>query len=297
MNKLIYTLILIVVLFFQNGFTGNPSSSSSSNTSINSSISSTISSSSSSSSSPSSSLSSSSSVIKTNYLDFYFLDVTDPKKIILSDEINYELNNDVAKIVDDTLFPNKDGTAILTISYKNEEKDIKITIDNKQIQSTTQNGLKINYNFINKNYKIGPSMNPNTIVIHNTANSASAKNEVAYLHNPTNTNSTSYHFAVDDNEVYQAIPLNKSAYHAGNIDINKKSIGIEIAKSTSSNIEIKNKAINNSITLVTMLRKKYKLNISDVITHKDASGKHCPHDILDRYGIEKYYEELRKKAK
>ena len=35
----------------------------------------------------------------------------------------------------------------------------------------------------------------------------------------------------------------------------------------------------------------YDININNVITHRDASGKYCPHDIFDRYGIELFYVE------
>lgn len=51
------------------------------------------------------------------------------------------------------------------------------------------------------------------IVIHNTANDASAHNEVAYMQR--NDNKVSYHFAVDDQEIIQALPLDRNAWHAG----------------------------------------------------------------------------------
>ena len=40
----------------------------------------------------------------------------------------------------------------------------------------------------------------------------------------------------------------------------------------------------------------YDITIDNVITHKDASGKYCPHDIFDRYGLSLFYEELMKLA-
>lgn len=48
-------------------------------------------------------------------------------------------------------------------------------------------------------------MTPEYITIHNTANDASAANEISYM--TGNSESTSYHFAVDDKEVIQGIPL------------------------------------------------------------------------------------------
>ena len=51
------------------------------------------------------------------------------------------------------------------------------------------------------------------IVVHNTANDASAANEIAYM--IRNDNSTSFHYAIDDKEIVQGIPENRNAFHAG----------------------------------------------------------------------------------
>ena len=77
------------------------------------------------------------------------------------------------------------------------------------------------------------SMNPQYITIHNTSNSASADAEIRYM--ISNNNQTSYHVCVDEKEVIQAIPFNRNAWHAGDGASgtgNRKSIGIEIARST-----------------------------------------------------------------
>lgn len=72
------------------------------------------------------------------------------------------------------------------------------------------------------------------ITIHNTANDASAANEISYMKN--NSSSTSFHFAVDDKQVIQGIPTNRNAWHTGdgtNGTGNRKSIGVEICYSKS----------------------------------------------------------------
>ena len=77
------------------------------------------------------------------------------------------------------------------------------------------------------------SMDAQYITIHNTSNSASADAEIRYMIN--NDNQTSYHVCVDEKEVIQAIPFNRNAWHAGDGGSgtgNRKSIGIEIARST-----------------------------------------------------------------
>ena len=131
------------------------------------------------------------------------------------------------------------------------------------------------------------------IVFHNTANTASAYNEIKYLHSSYNTSKTSYHYAVDEIGIYQAIPTTNYAYHAGVMDINQKSIGIEIAKSMTNDHVIKDIATKNAIKLISLLMYNYAITYDDVITHQMASGKYCPHDILSRYGLDRFYEELR----
>ena len=56
-------------------------------------------------------------------------------------------------------------------------------------------------------------MNPEFIIIHNTANDASAENEVKYM--ISNNNEVSFHYAVDDKVAVQGIPTNRNAWHAG----------------------------------------------------------------------------------
>lgn len=51
-------------------------------------------------------------------------------------------------------------------------------------------------------------MKPIGICVHNTGNSASARNEVAYMKN--NNNEVSFHIAIDDVEAIQAIPFKGS---------------------------------------------------------------------------------------
>ena len=63
------------------------------------------------------------------------------------------------------------------------------------------------------NVKCPYSMTPRYITVHNTANDASAANEVAY-HN-RNTNQVSFHVAVDDKEIIQCVPFNRNSWHCG----------------------------------------------------------------------------------
>ncbi|PCK14462.1 N-acetylmuramoyl-L-alanine amidase [Bacillus pumilus] len=123
-------------------------------------------------------------------------------------------------------------------------------------------------------------MNPEYITIHNTANDAAAENEINYM--ITNTSSTSFHFAVDDKEVVQGIPLDRNAWHSGdgtNGTGNRKSIAIEICYSESGGDRYK-AAEKLAIKFVAQLLKERGWGVDRVRKHQDWNGKYCPHRIL-----------------
>lgn len=124
------------------------------------------------------------------------------------------------------------------------------------------------------------AMTPQYITIHNTANDASANNEISYMRsNPT---STSFHIAVDDVEAVQGLPLNRNGFHSGdgNGNGNRASIGIEICYSKSGGTRF-TKAEQNAAKLTAQLLKERGWDISRVKKHQDWSGKYCPHRTLD----------------
>ena len=125
------------------------------------------------------------------------------------------------------------------------------------------------------------TMVPEYITVHNTSNDASAANEVKYM--ISNNNQTSYHVAVDEKEVIQAIPFNRNAWHAGDGASgtgNRKSIGIEICRSTGDVATFK-KCEENAAKYIATLLKQYGWTTSRVKRHKDWSGKNCPHKTME----------------
>ena len=137
------------------------------------------------------------------------------------------------------------------------------------------------------------SMNAEYITIHNTSNSASADAEIRYMIN--NDNQTSYHVCVDEKEVIQAIPFNRNAWHAGdggNGTGNRKSIGIEIARSTGD-LNLFKQAEQNCAEYVAKLLKERGWGIDRVKRHKDWSGKYCPHKTMD-LGWERFLNMIKK---
>ena len=131
------------------------------------------------------------------------------------------------------------------------------------------------------NIKCPYPMNPIGIVVHNTANDASAKNEVAY--GKSNNNEVSFHIAVDDIEAIQWIPFDRNTWNAGdggNGEGDRKYISIEICYSRSGG-ERFDKAERNCAELVAQLLKEKGWGIDRVKKHQDFSGKYCPHRTLD----------------
>lgn len=124
------------------------------------------------------------------------------------------------------------------------------------------------------------TMNPQGYCIHNTANNASANNEVAYMNR--NDQSTSFHYAIDDIEVVQAIPESRNAFHAldGNGIGNRGHIAIEICYSTGDMDKFSKSEENCAKFLATRLRER-GWGIDRVKKHQDFSGKYCPHKTLD----------------
>lgn len=125
------------------------------------------------------------------------------------------------------------------------------------------------------------SMTPQYITVHNTANDATAMNEISYM--LRNNNQVSFHYAVDETRAVQGIPLNRNAWHAGdggNGTGNRKSIGIEICYSKSGGNRFL-EAEKNAAILVAKLLKQYGWGIEKVKRHKDWSGKYCPHRTMD----------------
>ena len=132
------------------------------------------------------------------------------------------------------------------------------------------------------NVKCPYSMTPEFIVVHNTANDASAQNEVKYM--ISNNNQVSFHFAVDDKEIVQGLPLDRNAWACGdgaNGKGNRKGIQIEICYSKSGGARFEN-AEKNAAKFIAQLLKERGWGVDKVKKHQDFSNKYCPHRTLDK---------------
>lgn len=133
------------------------------------------------------------------------------------------------------------------------------------------------------------AMTPKYITIHNTGNTASARNEAAYMN--SNSNYTSYHVVIDDKEAVQVVPFNRNAWHAGDGQGqgNRASIGIEICYSMdngySGAMSARYKqAQENAALYVAYVLHQYGWGTDRLRQHWNWSGKDCPHKMRAHNG-------------
>lgn len=146
----------------------------------------------------------------------------------------------------------------------------------------------------NPEIRPGGVMNPTEIAIHNTGNSgrgANAKAHNTYIHNQSKlpvakTGYASWHFSVDEDFIYQHIPLDEPAWHTGDgsgaKSGNKNAIGIEICEHVDQKDYAQ--AEENAIALTVHLMELIKIDVMKVKPHQSYSGKFCPRVILKRDG-------------
>lgn len=156
-------------------------------------------------------------------------------------------------------------------------------------------------------YKSPYKMSPNYLVIHNTANTASARNEVAYMRR--NTNQTSYHVAVDDKEVVQAVPFNRNAWHTGDGNNtnsgNRKAIGLEVCYSMDNGYSGRYskrhaQAEKNAAKYAAHILIQYGWGTDRLRQHWHYTRKDCPHKMRawDNWGafvrmVQNYMDEIK----
>lgn len=127
------------------------------------------------------------------------------------------------------------------------------------------------------NRRPGIKMTPTTITIHNTGNpSSTARNERAWLTNPTNNRTASYHIVVDEREAIEVLPLDEVAWHAGDRTGNTTSIGIEICESGDYA-----KNVDNAAELVAKMLHERGWGVDRLRKHWDWSKKICPRKMYD----------------
>ena len=125
------------------------------------------------------------------------------------------------------------------------------------------------------------SMNPEFIIIHNTANDASAMAEISYMRG--NNKKVSFHCAIDNYRIVQGVLFDRNTWNAtdgGNGTGNRKGIALEICYSKSGGERFE-EAQKLAAEYTAYLLKKYNWGIDKVKKHEDFyPAKGCPHRTL-----------------
>jgi N-acetylmuramoyl-L-alanine amidase len=120
------------------------------------------------------------------------------------------------------------------------------------------------------------------VTIHETGNTnrgANARAHSNYLKGNDAANmSVSWHYTVDDTEIYQHLPENEDAFHAGDGagSGNRQSIGIEMAVNSDGNF---GRTIDITAALVADICIRRNIPVANIRQHFDWSGKNCPQNI------------------
>lgn len=122
------------------------------------------------------------------------------------------------------------------------------------------------------------AMTPEGIVVHNTAGTASAREEAAAM--IESTAATSFHVVIDEAETVECIPFARNAWHAGDGAAgyaNRHLIGLEIARSMDTASTRFDQAEANAALYIAHVCRQYGWTSAQLHQHNWYSSTACPH--------------------
>lgn len=122
------------------------------------------------------------------------------------------------------------------------------------------------------------AMTPEGIVVHNTAGTASAREEAAAM--IESTAATSFHVVIDEAEAVECIPFARNAWHAGDGAAgyaNRHLIGLEIARSMDTATTRFAQAEANAALYIAHVCRQYGWTSAQLHQHNWYSSTACPH--------------------
>lgn len=117
------------------------------------------------------------------------------------------------------------------------------------------------------------------IVVHYSGTAASARNNAVYFSRNENQGASAHYFVDDISpEIYQSVAEGDTAWHAGDWQMNCRSIGIEVV---SAGEDFSEEEVSKLSWLVQTIMAKYGIGADGVIRHYDVTGKLCPAPYVD----------------
>ena len=133
-----------------------------------------------------------------------------------------------------------------------------------------------------------------SITIHETANTsegADAEAHSDYL--STTSDEVSWHYTVDDHQIYHHLPDDEVGWHAGDKLTagggNQCGIGVEICVNDDGDYD---RAVDNAAKLTAYLLDYYGLGIENIKQHHDFMEKNCPQIMRDTGGWEAFLQKV-----
>ncbi len=156
-------------------------------------------------------------------------------------------------------------------------------------------GIEVHTDYISRDSMARPGQTRTIrfVVIHETDNTganATAKAHNDYLHQNCWTEQKSWHYTVDQTEIWHHLPDDEIGYHAGDSsegDGNLHGIGIELCVNEGGDFQ---QTMQNAAQLTAYLLRRYDLSIDDVKQHRDFSGKICPKTIIQNDGWDDFLQ-------
>ncbi|UHA71945.1 N-acetylmuramoyl-L-alanine amidase [Paenibacillus sp. 481] len=129
------------------------------------------------------------------------------------------------------------------------------------------------------------SMKPLYVTLHNTDNEApgaTAEAHSRYIIHGSGGAKKSWHYTVDDRDVYQHLRDDEQGWHAGDGSGpgNALSIGVEICMYNGMNEQA---AWRNAAALVAELMLRHNIPLHNIVPHRHWSGKGCPSRLLPHW--------------
>lgn len=133
------------------------------------------------------------------------------------------------------------------------------------------------------------------ITVHDTANKKKGANASAHAkYIKTIKDCTSWHYTVDDTEVYRHIPDEEKSYHTSDKFANENSISLELCVNADGDFE---KTLENAASLVRSLREKHNICVENIRRHYDWTGKACPESLMGKESWESFLKLCRDEEK
>ena len=117
------------------------------------------------------------------------------------------------------------------------------------------------------------------ITVHDTGNKgkgATASAHAKYIKNIKDL--TSWHYTVDDSEIYQHIPDEEKSYHTSDKFANENSVSVELCVNSDGDFE---KTLENAAWLIKQLKKNHGISDENIRRHYDWTGKQCPASLSE----------------